>query len=195
MALKKTGQRWPLADAQFVAEGLVRLLEPACERIAIAGSIRRRKPDVGDIELLCVPTYREMRDLWGPYGRQDMLTTRVQELMHKGILQCRPAGKSKSYTFGPQNKLMVHCASGIPVDIFSTTQANWGMALLVRTGPAEFNIRVMARLKALGHRGHAYGGITLHAADPARAQELACPDEETVFRTLGWPYIEPERRF
>ena len=39
-------RRWPLADALRVADDLKALLAPACERIEIAGSVRRRKPDV-----------------------------------------------------------------------------------------------------------------------------------------------------
>jgi DNA polymerase/3'-5' exonuclease PolX len=37
--------------------------------------------------------------------------------------------------------------------------------------------------------GHAYGGISR-----SDGSELNCPDEETVFQYLGWPYTLPERR-
>ena len=64
-----TKTRFDLRIAEPVAERLVEQLRPYCERIQIAGSIRRRKWAVGDIELLCIPKYRtELRSV-------DMFTT------------------------------------------------------------------------------------------------------------------------
>ena len=51
--------RFPLAQGQAVAEQVVLELSPFCERIQIAGSIRRKCPSVGDIELLIEPRTRE----------------------------------------------------------------------------------------------------------------------------------------
>ena len=48
--------RHPLDLAEVTAAVLVKLLAPACERIEVAGSVRRGRLDVGDIELLAVPS-------------------------------------------------------------------------------------------------------------------------------------------
>ncbi|MDP3063903.1 MAG: hypothetical protein Q8O40_11945 [Chloroflexota bacterium] len=183
--------RWPLLQASVVARDLMGLLEASCERLAIAGSIRRRKPDCGDIELLCIPRLGHGRDLWGtdlnPLEGVSLLDHRVLQLIGMGVLGYRLNVKGKK-TFGPLNKLLVHIPSGIPVDLFSTTVSNYGMSLVVRTGPKEFNVRVMSRFKELGMAGHAYGGVTVNEA------EVPCPDEVDVFNLLGWPFIPPERR-
>lgn len=50
-----TKTRWPHAEALEIAEEIKEALAHHCERIEIAGSIRRKKPEVGDIELLFVP--------------------------------------------------------------------------------------------------------------------------------------------
>ena len=47
--------RWPLRQAAALARSLVTFLEPYCDRIEVAGSVRRQKADVGDIELVLVP--------------------------------------------------------------------------------------------------------------------------------------------
>lgn len=47
--------RWPAEAAWAVAGELKDKLEPACKRIEVAGSLRRCQPDVGDIELVCIP--------------------------------------------------------------------------------------------------------------------------------------------
>jgi DNA polymerase/3'-5' exonuclease PolX len=60
--------RMPLAQAQAVAEELVGLLGLWCERLEVAGSIRRGKAEVGDIELLAVPRQATALDLFGGAG-------------------------------------------------------------------------------------------------------------------------------
>ena len=104
------------------------------------------------------------------------------------ILRKRPDIRGR-YTFGPLNKRLAHVASGIPVDLFSTTACNWGMSFLVRTGNRLFDIKAMSTLKKRGLQGHAYGGIT-----DARGREIPCPTEEVVFQQVGWRYLSPENR-
>lgn len=182
--------RYPYYQAINVANELLAMLEPACEKIMVAGSLRRKKDDVGDIELLCIPRAANSADIL--FG-DDQLDIKVRRLMRTGLLALRFSVKETT-TYGPKNKLLIHLPSGIPLDLFSADAENWGMALLVRTGSRDFNVKVMFRLKALGMAGHAYpkpgqGGITSHSGE-----EIMCPDEETVFRNLGWPYILPEAR-
>jgi len=164
-----------LEKASAIAKDLVYYLTPGVNRITIAGSIRRQKSQVGDIELLVIP-------------RANYLDKILDDLMVQGILAMR-LNKRGYRMYGPKNKLMVHLPSGMAVDLFSTTEANWGMALFVRTGPKEWNIRAMSRFRELGMQGHAYGGVT-----DEEGNEVDCPDEQSVFRLLGWPYVPPERR-
>jgi len=184
-----------LQKAKAIAEELLELLKLACERVTIAGSIRRRRPDVGDIEILAIPKFvggvdqldREIGALVKLDG-VDQLDREIGALVVQRILGLR-RNKRGSITYGPQNKLLLHRPSGIGVDVFSVTESNWGMALFVRTGPKEWNIKAMSRFRELGRRGHAYGGIT-----DSDGSEITCPDEKTVFKYLQWAYIPPERR-
>ena len=183
-------RRFAHAVVMPVAEQLRQILLPSCERIEIAGSLRRQQPDVGDIELLCIPkTIVTPGGLLGMFTTsENALDTAVMVLLGQEFLNYRLNSKGAKI-YGSLNKLLVHVESGIPVDIFSTTIKNWGMALVVRTGPKEFNIRMMARFRQEGMRGHAYGGVT-----DGDGQEIGCPDEATVFRQLGWLYQEPVAR-
>ena len=181
----KKSKTWPLQQAREVGEELISLLLPACERIEIAGSIRRQRSMVGDIELVVVSKEAPSTSLWLWRPRLD---ARILELIGEGVLNYR-LNKKGARTFGPLNKLLVHIASGISLDLFSTTEENWGMAWIIRTGPAEFNIKMMSRFITLRMRGHAYGGVT-----DQHGNELPCPDEETVFRLMGWRYRPPEER-
>ena len=143
--------------------------------------------EVGDIELLCVPKAGAV-DLFGePVASESLLDLRCSELIDQGVLAPRP-NKLGAVTIGPLNKLLVHPATGIGVDIFATSAENWGMAMVVRTGPVGFNVRMMSRFRELGMAGHAYGGVT------SEGEELQCPTEERVFELLEWEYLEPWKR-
>jgi len=174
--------RWPLAQAEEVAGQLVVALSPYCSSVVVAGSIRRRQEEVGDIELLCVP----MEHVDSPTAF-DSVEAGIRNLIESGELDYR-RNKRGAINYGPLNKFMVH-RSGIAVDVFSTTAKNFGMALVVRTGPKAWNIRMMRRFRELGMEGHAYAGISL-----SKGQEVNCPDEDAVFRYLGWRYVPPEKR-
>jgi len=170
-----------LAKANAIAEELQRYLSWGCERIVIAGSIRRQKPEVKDIELLCVPAFG------GIVGEVNKLDEAIVDMLMSGHLSYR-LNKRGQRTYGDKNKFMVHKPSGIGVDIFCTDKENWGMALFIRTGPKELNIKAMKRFMELGMKGHAYGGVSIGEA------MMECPDEETVFKLLGWKYLLPEQR-
>ena len=53
--LNELKQKFPRADALSVAKKLCDALKPVCARIIVCGSLRRRKPTVGDVEVLFVP--------------------------------------------------------------------------------------------------------------------------------------------
>lgn len=190
-------KRWPLAEARVIVDGLIDILSGSCDQIAIAGSIRRGKPDVGDVELLVVS---RITPGWFPDIPNDNLEQDLRLMMQEwqspgddmdySCFTRRPSAKG-TYTYGPKNKLLIHMPSGIPVDIFTSTPENWGRDLVIRTGPAELNIRLMARFRALGMRGHAYGP---HAYTDAEGEGQDCATEEAVFAAVGWPWIPPEER-
>jgi len=64
---------------------------------------------------------------------------------------------------GPLNKLAVYVGSGIPVDLFATTEECWFNALVCRTGSAETNVKI-----AVGRVGAACYGIPTDAGSPTR---------------------------
>lgn len=166
-----------MADA--IAKELVELLEPACERITIAGSIRRRKPEVGDIELLCIPKYNVFADL---------LDQRVKELIEEGILEFRK-NKLGHNLYGTKNKLLIHC-TGVPVDIFSTDESCWAMALVIRTGPKQLNIELARAALRRGWQLRAYGD-----GYDTPDGHIHCETEADVFRAVGLRYRQPWRRW
>jgi len=186
-------RRWPLEFAEVVATTLVARLGPRCKRIQVAGSIRRRKLIVGDVEILCIPDIVTLTNvLREPVKQLDRLDQELQNLIRAGYLDHRYQlnNPGRRIAYGPLNKCLTHVPSGMPVDVFCTTEEGWAMALVVRTGPKELNVRLMSAARAKGLRGHAYGkGYTLPDGSP-----LVCRTEEEVFAAVGWPYLPPEER-
>ena len=168
-----------LLKARGIAEQLKELLQSSCERIEIRGSIRRLKPQVGDIELLAIP---KMID------GVDQLDREIGALFIQRILDFR-RNKLGSTVYGPKNKLLRHIESGIGVDIFSTTWENWPVASVVRTGGKATNQRIATEAIKRGLRFHAYGrGFT------SPQGEIICQSERQVFETVGLLYREPWER-
>ena len=180
--------RWPHAIARRVAEELLAALEPCCERIAIAGSLRRGKPDVGDIELVYVPRTGQMRKPGELFPQRSELADEIiDRWLADGTLRKRPNVNGVT-SWGPQNKFAVHW-SGIPVDLFGTTKERWFVALVVRTGSKETNTALAYAAQQRDMRLHAYG--LLEGAD---GQPIIPQFEQEVFERCGMPYREPERR-
>ena len=119
-----------LKQGQRVAEEVVKTLAPHCSRIEVAGSIRREKPVVKDIDLVVIPN-----DPW-------RLTN---ELIKLG--QVKMSGKK-----------LVRVMLGLrQLDVYFADEETWATVLLIRTGSVENNIRLCSLAKKRGWRLAASG--------------------------------------
>lgn len=165
-------------------------LKPFVERIEIVGSIRRVKEEVGDAELLFIPR-RTTR-------QADMFSEETfdcaDEFLNRQLAACalsKRVGERGTTSWGLANKLAVHVASGMPVDLFATTLENWWVSLVVRTGSKETNLRLTTGARARNRTLNAYGcGVT----DIQTGEILPAFSEEDVFALCGVPFLPPERR-
>lgn len=159
-----------LAQATIIAERYRDQLAPHCERIEIAGSIRRGKPEVKDIELVAIPKPYEV----GLF--QSGIATVLDALPKvRGELPCR-------YT---QRML----PEGIALDFFTATPATWGLIYAMRTGSADYSHYVLAA--GWVRRGFKSIGGQIH---DAAGRPVATPEEEDLFALCGVPFTEPAAR-
>jgi DNA polymerase/3'-5' exonuclease PolX len=184
-----TKPRFAAAEARTVAERIVAALSPFCERIEIAGSLRRGKPTVGDVEILYVPKAEDRPD--GLFGSKpaSLADERIEQALADGAIVKRPS-KAGIFTWGEKNKLAVHVASGIPVDFFGTTLENWWVSLVVRTGSAEMNLELTTTAQRQGRSLLAYG-CGVRQPD---GMVIAATSERAVFEMCGVAYREPHQR-
>ena len=123
-----------LKDAQKLSERIMEQIQPFCDRFAVAGSIRRKKSQVRDVDFVLIP-----KPLLWP-----RIVTTLQRNMDAKVL--KHGEKAAQLTI-----------NGINVDLYSATQDTWESLLLIRTGSAEHNIKLsmIARKKGmkLSHKG------------------------------------------
>lgn len=188
--MSEPNQRFSAALALQVADDLVFALTPSCKQIIIAGSLRRKKPSVGDVEILYVPRFEARPDPADMFAsvQVNLVDEDIANLEKTGILERRKNVKG-SEIFGPKNKLMRHRQSGIPVDLFSATSETWFNLLVCRTGPADSNTRICMEAQKRGWKWRPY------EAGFSRGDEMhAVMSEEEVFEFVGLRCVPPEQR-
>jgi len=158
-----------LAKAKVIAEEVKTKLAPLCERIEIAGSIRREVPYVRDIDLVCIP------------ANQGQFYYALQQL---GTIK-----------LGGQ-KLIRVIRPDIELDIYVSTPETWATLLLIRTGSKGHNIRLCSLAKRKGMKLHADGSGLFRLTNSYEEPEvrIAGDTEESIFATLGLTYKRPEDR-
>ncbi len=164
-----------LEKAQLLAEPIVQRLKPHCSKIVVAGSIRRKRPFVHDIDLVCIPSSQ------GQF---------IAEVQSMGKVEL--AGKK-----------LVRCQTGeIMLDIYIAAPETWATLLLIRTGSKRHNIMLCALAKRQGMILHADGtglfrpGASAIYGPPALGadERIAGDTEASIFEALGLAYVPPEGR-
>ena len=168
-----------LEHAKAIAEELVKQLAPHCERIQIAGSIRREKPEVKDIEIVAIPKPYEV----GLF--ESGIATVVNRWPKvKGELPCKYTQRviKRVYPDGtPCN---------INLDLFFARPENWGLILAIRTGSAEYSHQVLAN--GWVRKGYtSEEGMLFHKSSK---WERAIKEEKELFDLIGIPMPEPKDR-
>jgi len=128
----------PLAEAERIAGLVVTDLAPYCDRISVAGSVRRQKSEVGDLELVAIPA----RGAGGLFG--DIATNLLWEHLHASDRYRFTKGDNPN---GRYYQLALTAYPDLQVDLFLAEADNWGLTLLVRTGSAEFSARLRRVLR------------------------------------------------
>lgn len=180
-------KRWPHAEAMVIAEEIVERLKPKCERIEIAGSLRRQKPTVGDVEILFIPRMGLRAVDMFDSVKLSLADEEISAMLGDGTLSKRPS-KTGTFAWGKLNKLALH-RSWMPVDLFTATEENWANYLVCRTGPAELNTLIAMLGQGEGWKWAPYGsGFVQHG------ESRTMKTEREVFEFVGLDYVEPHER-
>ncbi len=164
--LKRGRERMTLAQAMQVADEFISALKKLSEvkRISVAGSLRRQKETVRDIDILMISKKpKKIMDVFT--GLPDVAT-----VLAKG-----------------ETKSSVRTKGDVQVDCRVEEEKSFGAALLYFTGSKNFNIRLRQLAIKRGLKINEYGVFR-------KNRFVCGKTEEEIFKILGISYIEPELR-
>jgi DNA polymerase (family X) len=164
-------RRFKLATAAQYAETLRAFLQavPGVQRVVVAGSFRRMRETVGDLDIL-VTAAPDSTVMHSPVMQRFIAYDEVAEVFS--------AGETRA-------SVLLKC--GIQVDLRVVAQESYGAALHYFTGSKSHNIAIRRIAQQLGLKVNEYGVFR-------GAQRIAGDSEESVYRAVGLPYIPPELR-
>jgi DNA polymerase (family 10) len=169
--------RMLISDAERSVEPLLAWLRelPDLQRLEVAGSYRRRRETVGDIDLLAIsPRPAEVMERFRHYGQIDKV------LMD---------GDTRS---------TVVLGSGLQVDLRAVPPDCYGAALVYFTGSKEHNVKLRRRAVERGLRISEYGVFRVERVERVEEEGdgewIAGREEADVYAAVGLPWIPPEMR-
>lgn len=177
-----------LEEARGVGEWLVGRLAVGCERVEVAGSVRRGKAEVKDLEIVVVPKVGARQVGFWDSEAVSLFEVALGDLLRVGGL----ARDDRVRRWGPKYKRAVHVQTGLVVELFVATLETWGYVLALRTGPGDFN-KIWA--------SHEWDGgclpyqVTLKEGQVlVRGAPVAVPEERDFFEVVGIPCWSPGKR-
>ena len=160
-----------LLEATQIAVELVEKLRPYCDRIEVAGSIRRGRREVKDIDIVAIPNEDKIL-AGGFFNVQHLVASITGDQPHGG------------------HAYMACSYRRVSVDIYLAAPPSWGTLLLIRTGSKQHNIKLATLAKSRGQRLHASGQGLFDSYN----RRIAGDTEEGIFKALGLPFIPPGER-
>jgi DNA polymerase (family 10) len=159
-----TGKRFKLSVAEAEAESLVAYLHEEGTRVVVAGSFRRRRDTVGDLDILAS-------------GRNGEGVA-ARFLRYEDVAKVLAHGSARA---------AVVLRSGLQVDLRVVPPESYGSALLYFTGSKAHNIALRSLALRRGWKLNEYGLFS-------GARRIAGATEEEIYERLGLAFIPPELR-
>lgn len=168
------------AEAEPYIDTLMAHMEaaPGVGRLEVAGSYRRRKETVGDVDILAACD-----------GDGEAVVEHFTAF--DGAVRVEAAGSTKGN---------IILRSGLSVDLRVIPSASFGAALLYFTGSKEHNVRLRTAAVKRGLRVNEWGvfevpeGADADELGPREGERVAGETEEACYATLDLPWISPELR-
>jgi DNA polymerase (family X) len=164
--IRSRGGRQLLVTVEHMVDPLVKYLEKdkLVQKIVVAGSFRRRKDTIGDVDILVIG--------------EDAVKIIDYFVKYEGVKEIIAKGNTKS---------SIMLRSGFQVDLRVVLKESYGAALFYFTGSKEHGVVIRKIAMQKGLKINEYGVFK-------RKKNIASKTEEEVYAAVGLPYIEPELR-
>lgn len=171
-----------LQQAQTIAEKVLADCRPACSRIEVAGSVRRKKPLVKDIEIVAiVEDYESLFKSLACHGR--FIKPGVPD-----IIDWSPKEGAKY--------IRMLLEEQVKLDFFVASPENWGALLTMRTGPAaaENGFGFVPAMFAAWKRKSGGGKMSGCLPTFPDGRQVEAREEKEFFDLCGVKWVDPEER-
>ena len=180
--MSTTENRIPLRRAQMIADRFITYITPYCKKVCVAGSVRRECDYVGDVEVCC---------------------TALDEF---SMGRAFPEGYPGMVVNGSRLKRFKYPESGVQIELYITTEADWGRILAIRTGSSAYSHGLAMQWNRRGWCGTEDG---LRRKDECirkstwkiKPEYKSCPTLPPIFSTeeqflsfIGVNYVHPKAR-
>jgi len=156
-----------LSYADELTERITTVIQPHCHRIMVAGSVRRRRPAVNDIDLVVTP-----------------IIQRWQGSIPQALIKGLGATVTRNGDLIKQFNINDH-----QLDLIHATPQNWGIRMLRWTGSKEHNIMLCTRARNLNMKLAVAQGLL-----DQNGVLLEAKSEKRIFNLLHMDYVPPEKR-
>jgi DNA polymerase (family 10) len=164
--MRRAGDRVLIDVAMGVAEEIIAVLSPLAGRCEYAGSLRRSRETIGDVDILA--TAADPGPLMAAFAELPL----VAEVIARG-----------------EKKTSIRTLKGLQVDLRVVPAESWGAALQYFTGAKAHNIRTREIAVRAGLKLSEYGLFEVESGDL-----VVSATEEEVYERLGLPWIPPTLR-
>jgi DNA polymerase/3'-5' exonuclease PolX len=125
-------------------------LRPVCECIEIAGGVRRKRPDVGDLEVIVIPKFSQ--SLLADVPGVSLLDMHLVTLCNQGrLMRASAAPITELTTKSFYIPHLMREGHFFKLEIYTSDADRWPVELAIRTGSADFSHRLVT--------WHKYGGF------------------------------------
>lgn len=172
---KKSAGRFRLNDAEATAEKVIahiRRIGDRFESITVAGSLRRGKETVGDLDLLITLGKKSSQETIDAISEHILTYQAIEQTLARG-----------------ENKVSFRLSNTMQVDVRLLEKESFGAALLYFTGSKEHNVSLRSRALKMGWTLNEYALTTLNGE-----KYVAGATEEEIYAKLKLDYIPPELR-
>ena len=176
-ALKQRSGKSLFSTAERLAQELLGHLRQlkGVKQIEVAGSLRRKKEVIGDIDLLAVTELK---------NRTAVMKAFVE---HPSVVRVLGQGETKS---------SVLLQEGVQCDLRLVEAKEFPFALQYFTGSKEHNVELRSRARKMGWSLNEYGFTAIEDEKPSKRRQAPpkCESEAQIYTSLGLRFIEPELR-
>jgi DNA polymerase (family 10) len=164
--MKRAGDRVLIDVATELAEEVIAGLSPLADRCAYAGSLRRSRETIGDVDILATTAEP------APLVQAFLALPFVSEVIAHG-----------------ETKTSVRTVKGLQIDLRVVPPESWGAALQYFTGSKAHNVRIREIAVRAGLKLSEYGLFEVGSGDL-----VVSATEEEVYQRLGLPWVPPTLR-